>query len=112
MPLQFDAGERVARIVAFGIDADDNAAIGVEFLARILAHAVGGDAALFGCGGDDPPARTHAEAVDRAVVAAMMRQAVGGSAQVRMARARAEARLVDPALRMFDPYPDGKGLRL
>jgi hypothetical protein len=38
--LQFDAGQRPARIVERR-DADDDAGVGVAFVARVLAHAVG-----------------------------------------------------------------------
>ena len=38
--LERDAGQRVPRIVV-GRDADHDAAVGVAFVARILAHAVG-----------------------------------------------------------------------
>ena len=51
-------------------DADDDAGIGVALVARILAHAVGHDAPRLGRGGHHRPARAHAEAVDRAAVAA------------------------------------------
>ena len=51
-------------------DADDDAGVGVALVARVLAHAVGDDAALLGRGGDHRAARAHAEAVDRAAVAA------------------------------------------
>ena len=57
-------------------------------------------------------AGAHAEAVDGAAVGAVMGQAVGRRAQVRMAGARAVARPVDPALRMLDADADGKRLGL
>jgi hypothetical protein len=80
--------------------------------ARILAHAVGDDAPFLRGGGHHAPAGAHAEAVDGAAVAAVMREAVGGRAQDRVARATAEARADRPRLRMLDPHADGERLGL
>ena len=69
VPLERDAGERMPRIIG-GRDADDDARIGVALVARILAHAVGHHAAGLGGRRHHRAAGTHAEAVDRAAVAA------------------------------------------
>ena len=71
---------RAVRVVARR-DADDDAGVGVELGAGILAHAVGGDAAGFRGGGDHAPAGAHAEAVDAAAVAGVVHQLVVGGAQ-------------------------------
>ena len=79
-PLEGDAGQRAVGVIGRG-DADDDARVGVELGAGILAHAVGGDAAGFGRCGHDPPAGAHAEAVDRAAVAGVVDQFVVGGPQ-------------------------------
>ncbi len=57
-------------------------------------------------------ARAHAEAVDGAAVGAVMRQRVGGRAQIGMAaHAPKRARSIQ-RLRMLDPHPDREGLGL
>ncbi len=53
-----------------GVDADHDAGVGVALVARVLAHAVGDDAARLGGRRDHRAAGAHAEAVDRAAVAA------------------------------------------
>ena len=110
--LEFDAGQRTAGVIAARIDIDHNSRIGVEFSARILAHPVGDQMAFLRGGGHHTAARTHAEAVGRPPVAGLVRQAVGRGSQDLVASVRPEPRLVDPALRMLDPHPDGKGLGL
>jgi hypothetical protein len=80
MPLEGNAGERVAGVVAFRIYGDDQARIGVELCAGILAHAVCDDAPFLRSRGDDPAAGAHAEAIDGAPVRGVVRQAVGGGA--------------------------------
>src|SRR5450830_1257220 len=57
-------------------NADHDAAVGVAFVARILAHAVGDDAFRLGGRRYHGAARTHAEAVDRTAVGGMMHQLV------------------------------------
>src|SRR3546814_10157696 len=83
--LQRDAGERAgvnaARII-FRRDADDDAGVGVALVARVLAHAVGDDAAGFRRGGDDGAAGAHAEAVDAAAVLRMVDELVVGGAEI------------------------------
>ena len=79
-------------------DADDDAGVGVALVVRVLAHAVGDDAARLRRRGDDRAARAHAEAVDRAAVAGVVHQLVVGGAEQRVAGVRAEARAVDQRL--------------
>ena len=93
-------------------DADHDAGVGIALVARILAHAVGDDAARLRGRGDHRAARAHAEAVDRAAVRAVMHQLVVGRAEQRVAGVLAEAAAVDQRLRMLDAEADGEGLRL
>ena len=99
--LEGDAGERVTAPsrgrppVVLRRDADDDAGVGVALVARVLAHAVGDDAARLRGGRDHGAARAHAEAVDRAAVAARgapacsrRRRAAGGRRSGRSARGR------------------------
>ena len=78
--LEGNAGEWTARIV-LGRDADNNCAVGIAFIARILAHAIGHEATGFGCGGDHSATRAHAETVDRSPVARVMDELVIGRAE-------------------------------
>ncbi len=73
---------------SFRRDADDDAGVGVTLGARILAHAVGDDAALLGRGGNDRAAGAHAEAIDRAAVRGVVHELVVGGAQDGVAGAR------------------------
>ena len=41
--LEFDSGKRIAGIILFRSDADNDAAVRIALVARILAHAVGDD---------------------------------------------------------------------
>jgi hypothetical protein len=107
--LEIDAGQRMAGIV-FRRDADDDAGVGVAFVARILAHAVGDHAARFRRGRDHRAAGAHAEAVDRAAVARVMHQLVVGGAEQRVPGEIAEAGAVDQRLRMFDAEADRERL--
>jgi len=112
MALEGDPGERAAGIIALWPDIDDEAGIGVEFGAGILAHAVGDDVAFLAGGGDDPAARAHAERIDGATIAAGVREGIGGGAEQLVARERPVAGSVDPALRVFDPHADRESLGL
>ena len=93
-------------------DADDEAGVGVPLVARILAHAVGHHAAGLAGRRHHGAARAHAEAVDGAAVAAVMRQRIGRRAQIRVAGAGAEHRPIDPRLRMLDAEADRERLGL
>ena len=84
--------------------------VGVALVARVLAHAVGDHAPRLARGRDHGAARAHAEAVDRAPVAAVVHQLVVGRAEQRMPRLRPEARLVDQRLRVLDAEADREGL--
>src|SRR6201985_2243985 len=99
------AGLAVLAIVLW-VDAHDDAGVGVAFVARILAHAIGDDAIFFRRRRDDGAARAHAEAVDRAAIARVVHQLVVGRAEDLVARVRAEARAVDQALRVLDAVAD------
>ncbi len=109
--LEGDAGERMARVVG-GRDADDDAGVGVALVARILAHAVGDDAAGLGGRRHDRAAGTHAEAVDRAAVARVMHELVVGSAKDLIAGIGAEPAMIDQRLRMLDAHTDRERLGL
>jgi hypothetical protein len=110
--LERDAREWPIGIIPRRIDTDDEAGIGVEFGAAILAHAIGDDAPFLRCRGDHAPAGAHAEAVHCAAIGASGGEAVRRRAQIRVARTTAITRLIDPALRMLDPHADGEGLGL
>ena len=110
--LQGHARERVAGVVLVGGDADDDRAVGVALVARVLAHAVGHDPAGLGGGGDDRAAGAHAEAVDRAAVAAVVHQLVVGGAEDLVPGLGAPAGLVDHALGVLDAKADREGLGL
>jgi hypothetical protein len=112
--LKFNAGQRIgfdARIVGRR-DTNHDGGVGVAFVARILAHAVGDHAARLGGGGDHGAARAHAEAVGGTAVAAVVHQLVVGGTEQRVAGKFAEARAVDQGLRMFDAHTDRKRLGL
>src|SRR6185312_10464859 len=102
----------MAGIIALRIDAAHQPGIGIEFRARILAHAVGDDPARLGGRGDHPAPRAHAKAVDGAAIAAMMGERVGGRAKIRMPGAGSESGSVDPRLWMFDSHADREWFRL
>src|SRR5450830_917326 len=95
-----------------GCNADDDAAVGIAFIARILAHAIGDHASRFRGGGHYGTARAHAKAIDRAAIPAVMHQLVIGRAEQRMPGVLAVSRAVNERLRMFDAKPDRKGLGL
>ena len=111
LALQLDAGQGAARKVA-RVNAHHDAGIGIALVARILAHAVGHDAARFGRGRHHRAARAHAKAVHRAAIAGMVHQFVFGRAQRRIASMSAPAGAVDQSLRMLDAKADGKRLGL
>src|SRR6185369_1837125 len=110
LPLEFDAGQGVARVIDLGRYVDDDAAVGVALGARILAHAVGHDTAGLRGGGDHGAARAHAEAVGGAAVGAVVHELVVGGAEQRMAGRGAEAGAVDQRLRVLDADADREGL--
>ena len=101
MALEGDASEGAAGVVFRG-DADDDAGVGVAFVAGVLAHAVGDDAAWLRGGGDDGSAGAHAEAVDGAAVGAVVDEFVVGGAEEFVAGGIAPAAAVDQGLRVFD----------
>ena len=102
----------MARVILFGRDADDDAGIGVPFGARILAHAIGDDAAGLRGGGDHGAAGAHAEGIDRAAIAGVVDEFVVGGTEDAVAGEVAEAGAVDDRLRVFDAHADGKRLGL
>ena len=93
-------------------DADDDAGVGVALVARVLAHAVGDDAARLRRRRHHRAARAHAEAVDGAAVARVVHELVVGRAEDRVAGVRAEAGAVDQRLRMLDAEADRERLGL
>ena len=92
MTLEVDPGQRIARDSRSRRNADDDGAVGIALVTRILAHAIGDDATRLRCRRDDGAAGTHAETVDRASVAGVMHEFVVGRAEQRMAGAGAVAR--------------------
>ncbi|OIQ72317.1 hypothetical protein GALL_460590 [mine drainage metagenome] len=92
------------------LDSDHQSGIGIAFIARILAHAVGHDPADFtGCG-HHGAARTHAKTVHRTAIAGVMHQLVSRCTQQRVAGVAAPQGAVDHALRMFDAKAHRKRL--
>ncbi|MNL01081.1 hypothetical protein D3C87_1215360 [compost metagenome] len=108
--LEVDAGQDVLGVVDFRRDPYDDAGVGVAFVARVLAHAVGDDAVGFGRCRHDRAARAHTEAVDGPPVAGVVHQFVIRGAQDGVAGVGAEAGLVDEGLRVFDAEPDRERL--
>src|SRR5450830_650299 len=100
--LQLDTGQRAARIVDFRGDADDDPGVGITFVARVLAHAVGDHPVWLGSRRHHGAARAHAEAVDRTTVLGVVHQLVVGRAEFRVPGVLAQARAVDQRLRVFD----------
>src|SRR5204863_4595144 len=102
---------RAGDAVVLRRDADDDARVGIALVARVLAHAVGDDAARLRSRGDDRAAGAHAEAVDRAAVLRVVHELVVGGAEERMAGVLlAEAGAGDQPLRMLDAKADGERL--
>src|SRR5450830_247914 len=100
--LQLDTGQRAARIVDFRGDADDDPGVGITFVARVLAHAVGDHPVWLGSRRHHGAARAHAEAVDRTTVLGVVHQLVVGRTEFRVPGVFAQARAVDQRLRVFD----------
>ena len=95
--------------VVNGVDSHHDAGIGVAFIARVLAHAVGDHAAWLRCGRHHRATGAHAKAVDGAAVIGVVHQFVVGGAQARVAGMTAPAGAVNHALRVLNAKPDGKG---
>ncbi len=110
--LQLHAGQRVAGEILLRVDAYHDARVGIAFVARVLAHAIGHHAAWLGGGGNHGTAGAHAEAVDRTAILGVIHQLVVGGAEFRVAGVLAQPGLVDHALRVFDAETDGKRLGL
>src|SRR5471032_2044297 len=101
--LQLDARQRATRVIHLRRDADDDAGVGIAFVARVLAHAVGYHAVWLGRSRHYRAAWAHAEAVDRAAVLGVVHQLVVGRAEFWMPGVFAQARRVDQRLRVFNP---------
>src|SRR6185369_10058381 len=108
--LKLDTGQRASGVVV-GRDADDDAGVGVPFVAGVLAHAVGDHAAGLRGRRDHGASGAHAEAVDRAAVAAVVDELVVGGAEERVPGLGSEAAAVDERLRVLDAEADREGLR-
>ena len=104
-------GARVGREI-FRRDADHQCRIGIAFVARVLAHAIGDHALRLRGGRHHGAARAHAKAVHRASVRRVVHEPVFGRAQKRMAGMAAPAGAVDQALRVLDPKADRERLGL
>ena len=93
-------------------DTHDDAAVGVALVARILTHAIGHHVSRFRGGRHHRATGTHAKAVHRAAVAAVMHQFVIRRAQGRVSCVPAVAAAVDEGLGMLDAKTNGKRLGL
>ena len=89
-----DAGQGVGAARVFGVDGDDQAAIGEGGVVPGLAHAVGAEVAGLGDAGHDVAARAHAEG-EEVAAAGVDVQGVVGRAQRGVAGGAAVAGDVD-----------------
>ena len=99
----------VGAVVGRG-DAHQKGAVGVLARPRVVAHAVGHDAALLAGGGDDLAARAHTKGVNAPPCVGVHRELIVGGGEI--LGIVTVLRLVDQRLRMLDPCTDGKGLGL
>ena len=104
-------GRGIHRKVA-GVNAHHNAGVGVAFVARVLAHAVGHHAPGLGGGRYHRAAGAHAKTVDRASVRCVVHQLVLRRPQQRVAGVAAPTGAVNQPLRVLNAKADGERLGL
>ena len=107
--LERDAVEGVPAVKIGEADLREQRAVRVDGVARVVAHAVGDDAARLARRGHDIAARAHAKR-ERRALARVADQLVVGDGQ-RAARAAVLGK-VDVRLQVLDAHPDGELARL